>query len=149
MSEESRLATRGFGIGGIVLVRMFAAEIRLKRIDRMRAFSNWCWRVDEHFVRINGERCYRWRAVDHEGEVLEAVVTKRRNKSAALKLLKKLINRYGRAKAIVTDRLPSYSAALKALGAKDLQATGRWLNNRVENSHRSDDERVQWRNVWR
>jgi putative transposase len=67
--------------------------------------------------------------------VLEAVVTKRRSKSAALKLLRKLMKRYGRAKAIVTDRLPSYSAALKALGAKDLQATGRWLNNRVENSH--------------
>jgi transposase-like protein len=43
---------------------MFAAEIRRKRIDRMRAFSNWCWHVDELFVRINGERCYLWRAVD-------------------------------------------------------------------------------------
>ena len=114
---------------------MFAAEIRRKRIDRMRAFSNWRWHVDELFVKINGECCYLWRAVDHEGEVLEAVVTKRRNKSAALKLLSKLMKRYGRAKAIVTDRLPSYAAALKALGAKDLQATGRWLNNRVENSH--------------
>ncbi len=114
---------------------MFAAEIRRKRIDRLRAFSNWRWHVDELFVRINGERRYLWRAVDHEGEVLEAVVTKRRNKSAALKLLRKLMKRYGRAKAIVTDRLPSYGAALKALGAEDLQATGRWLNNRVENSH--------------
>ena len=114
---------------------MFAAEIRRKRIDRMRAFSNWRWHVDEVFVKINGERRYLWRAVDHEGEVLEAVVTKRRNKSAALKLLRKLMKRYGRAKAIVTDRLPSYGAALKALGAEDLQATGRWLNNRVENSH--------------
>ena len=114
---------------------MFAAEIRRKRIDRMRAFSNWRWHVDELFVRINGERRYLWRAVDHEGEVLEAVVTKRRNKSAALKLLRKLMKRYGRPKAIVTDRLPSHSAALKALGAEDLQATGRWLNNRVENSH--------------
>ena len=62
---------------------MFAAEIRRTRIDRMRAFSNWRWHVDELFVRINGERRYLWRAVDHEGEVLEAVVTKRRDKSAA------------------------------------------------------------------
>jgi putative transposase len=113
---------------------MVAAEIRRKRIDWMRAFSNWRWHVDEPFVRINGERCYLWRAVDHEGEVLEAIVTKRRNKCAALKLLKKLMKRYGRAKAIVTDRLPSYGAALKALGAEDRQATGRWLNNRIENS---------------
>jgi putative transposase len=114
---------------------MFAAEIRRKRIDRMRAFSNWRWHVDELFVKINGEHRYLWRAVDHEGEVLEAVVTKRRDKSAALKLLRKLMKRYGRPKAIVTDRLPSYGAALKGLGAKHLQATGRWLNNRVENSH--------------
>jgi len=114
---------------------MFAAEIRRKRVDRMRAFSNWRWHVDELFVKINGEMHYLWRAVGHEGEVLEAVVTTRRNKRAALQVLRKLMKRYGRAKAIVTDRLPSYSAALKALGAKDLQATGRWLNNRVENSH--------------
>ena len=114
---------------------MFAAEIRRRRVDRMRAFSNWRWHVDEVFVKINGERHYLWRAVDHEGEVLEAVVTKRRNKKAALKFLRKLMKRYGSPEEIVTDRLPSYRAALRDLGVSDLQATGRWLNNRVENSH--------------
>ncbi len=123
---------------------MFAAEIRRNRIDRMRAFSNWQWHVDELFVKINGERHYLWRAVDHEGEVLEAVVTKRRNKKAALKFLRKLMRRCGQPEQIVTDRLPSYRAALRDLGATDLQLTGGWLNNRVENSHlplrRRDDE---------
>jgi putative transposase len=114
---------------------MFAAEIRRKRVDQMRAFSDWRWHVDELFVKINGERHYLWRAVDHEGEVLEAVVTKRRNKRAALKFLRKLMKRYGRPREIVTDRLPSYRAALRDLGGSDLQTTGRWLNNRVENSH--------------
>jgi putative transposase len=114
---------------------MFAAEIRRRRVDRMRAFSNWRWHVDEVFVKINGERHYLWRAVDHEGEVLEAVVTKRRNKKAALKFLRKLMRRYGRPEAIVTDRLPSYRAALRELGATDLQSFGRWLINRAENSH--------------
>ena len=114
---------------------MFAAEIRRKRVERMRTFSNWRWHVDEVFVKINGERHYLWRAVDHEGEVLEAVVTKRRNKKAALKFLRKLMRRYGRPDEIVTDRLPSYPAALRELGGSDLQSTGRWLNNRVENSH--------------
>ena len=114
---------------------MFAAEIRRRRVDRMRAFSNWQWHVDEVFVKINGERHYLWRAVDHEGEVLEAVVTKRRNKQAALKFLRKLMRRYGQPDRIVTDRFPSYRAALRELGATDLQATGQWLNNRVENSH--------------
>ncbi len=113
----------------------FAAEIRRKRVDRMRAFSNWRWHLDEVFVKINGERCYLWRAVDHEGEVLDVFVTKRRNKKAALKFLRKLMRRYGPPREIVTDRLPSYRAALRELGWSDLQSTGRWLNNRVENSH--------------
>ena len=114
---------------------MFAAEIKRKRVDRMRAFSNWRWHLDEVFVKVNGERRYLWRAVDHEGEVLEAVVTKRRDKRAALKLLKKLMKRFGAPREIVTDLLRSYRAALKELGAADLQTTGRWLNNRAENSH--------------
>ena len=114
---------------------MFAAEIRRRRVDRMRAFSNWRWHVDEVFVKISGQRYYLWRAVDHEGEVLEAVVTKRRNKKAALKFLRKLMRRYGRPQEIVTDRLSSYRAALRELGGSELQSTGRWLNNRVENSH--------------
>jgi putative transposase len=114
---------------------MFAAEIRQKRVDQMRAFSDWRWHVDEVFVKINGERHYLWRAVDHEGEVLEAVVTKRRNKRPALKFFRKLVRRYGQPGQIVADRLPSYRAALRDLSATGLQVTGRWLNNRVENSH--------------
>ena len=114
---------------------MFAAEIRRKRIEKMRAFSNWRWHVDEVFVKINGERHYLWRAVDHEGEVLEVFVSKRRDRRAALKFLKKSMRRYGRPAAIVTDRLRSYGAALREIGGSDLQVTGRWLNNRAENSH--------------
>ncbi len=114
---------------------IFAAEIRRRRIERMGIYSTWRWHVDEMFVKINGEVRYLWRAVDHEGEVLEAVVTKRRDRKAALKILRKLLRRYGRPREIVTDRLPSYGAALKELGAKDLQSSGRWLNNRVENAH--------------
>ena len=114
---------------------LFAAEIRRQRIDRMRGFSRWRWHVDELFVKINSERHYFWRAVDHEGEVLEAVVTKRRNKRAALKVLRKMMKRYGRAEEIATDRFPSYRAALRDLGGSDRQVTGRWLNNRAENSH--------------
>ncbi|WP_209509912.1 IS6 family transposase, partial [Ruegeria sp. HKCCE4150] len=114
---------------------MFAAEIRRKRVQQLRAFSKWKWHVDEVFVKVNGKRHYLWRAVDHEGEVLEAVVTKRRNKAAALKFLKKLMKRHGCAEEIVTDRFASYKAALREMGALEKQRTGRWLNNRVENSH--------------
>jgi len=78
---------------------------------------------------------YLWRAVDHEGEVLEAYVTKRRDRHAALKFLRKAMKRYGNPKVIVTDRLRSYRAAMKIIGNEDKQDVGRWLNNRAENSH--------------
>ena len=114
---------------------MFAAEIRKKRTASMRGVPQWRWHLDEVFVRINGETHYLWRAVDHEGEVLEAFVTKRRNRKAALRFLKKTMKRYGRPKIIVTDKLRTYRAAMKVIGNKSRQETGRWLNNRAENSH--------------
>lgn len=85
-------------------------------------------------MKINGELHYLWRAVDHEGEVLDAFVSKRRDRKAALKFLKKTMKRYGKPKAVVTDRLKSYRAAMKVIGNADLQVTKQWFNNRAENS---------------
>ena len=114
---------------------VFAAGIRRKRINRMRSYSNWQWHLDEVFVKINGETHYLWRAVDHEGEVLESFVTKRRDRKAALKFLRKTMKRHGNPHIFVTNKLRSYGAAMKAIGNADKQETGRWLNNRAENSH--------------
>ncbi len=86
-------------------------------------------------MKINGETHYLWRAVDHEGEVLEAYVSRRRNRKAALVFLKKIMKRYGRPTEIVTDKLRSYRAAMNIIGIADKQETGRWKNNRCENSH--------------
>lgn len=113
---------------------MFAVEIRKRRIEGMRS-SRWRWHLDEMFVKINGEMHYLWRAVDHEGEILESFVTKTRDKKAALKFLRKAMRRHGRPEAIVTDKLRSYNAALRDLGAAEKHQTGRWINNRAENSH--------------
>jgi putative transposase len=113
---------------------IFESEIRKRRITGMKS-SGWRWHLDEVFVKINGERHYLWRAVDHEGEVLESFVTKTRDKKAALKFLKKTMRKHGRPEVIVTDLLRSYGAALKEIGAAHRQETSRWLNNRAENSH--------------
>jgi IS1 family transposase len=86
-------------------------------------------------VKINGERHYLWRSVDHEGEVLESFVTKRRDKKAALKFLRKSMRRHGSPNVLVTDKLRSYGAAMKEIGNAERQETGRWLNSRAENSH--------------
>jgi putative transposase len=82
-------------------------------------FSHWKWHLDEVFVKINGERHYLWRAVDHEGEVLESYVTKKRDKKAALKFMKKAMRLYGSPNEILTDKLRSYGAAAKELGCSD------------------------------
>jgi putative transposase len=113
---------------------MFAAEIRKRRVQK-RSYSTWRWHLDEVFVRINGETHYLWRAVDHEGEVLEVFATKRRDRKAALQFLKRAMKRYGRPKVVVTDRLRSYRAAMNVIGNGAGQECGRWLNNRAENSH--------------
>jgi len=68
--------------------------------------------------------------------VLEAVVTAKRDKAAALKLLKRIMKMYGRPHSIVTDRLRAYSAAMKEIGGPDRHEVGGRLNNRAENSHR-------------
>ena len=114
---------------------MFAAEIRRKRVQSMRAHTHWRWHLDEVYVKINGEMRYLWRAVDHEGEVLESFATKERDKDAALTFMKKLMKRHGRAQRITTDGLRSYKAAMKEIGNADRQDVGRWANNRAENSH--------------
>ena len=114
---------------------MFAAEIRKKRSASKRAHIRWRWHLDEVFVRINGETYYLWRAVDHEGEVLEAFVTKKRDRKAALGFLRRTMKRYGRPEVSVTDRLRSYRAAMREIGNEARQVTGRWLNNRAEISH--------------
>ena len=82
----------------------------------MRGLPQCGRHLDEVFVQINGETHYLWRAVDHEGEVLEAFVTKKRDRKAALKFLKKAMKRYGHPKIIVTDKLRSYRAAMKVIG---------------------------------
>ncbi len=86
-------------------------------------------------MKINGETQYLWRAVDHEGEVMESYVTRRRDRKAALKFLRKSMKRYGQPEVIVTDKLRSYGAAMKVIGNAPKQETGRGLNNRAENSH--------------
>ena len=114
---------------------MFAAEIKAQRRSYMRGFRQWRWHLDEMYVKVNGELRYLWRAVDHEGEILESFVTKDRDKVAALAFMKKALRNFGSPEAIVTDGLRSYGAAMAELGNAGKRDVGRHLNNRVENSH--------------
>ena len=111
---------------------LIAANLR-----RNRPSPTGRWHLDEVVVKIGGRRMYLWRAVDDEGEVLDVLVQKRRNKQAALKLLRRLLRNTGvHPDVIVTDKLASYRAAMKVLNLQARHRPGGMReNNRAENSH--------------
>lgn len=127
--EVSREAIRCWVIKFGPLV---AANLR-----RGRCAPTGRWHLDEVVAKIGGRRIFIWRAVDDEGEVLDVLVQKRRNKKAALKLLHRLLRNTGATpEAIITDGLASYRAALKVLGLQRRHRPGGMReNNRAENSH--------------
>lgn len=111
----------------------FARELR-----RRRSRPESRWHLDEVFFSIRGRQMYLWRAIDSEGEVLDILVQKRRDKRAAKKLLRKLLKKWGfLPSSIVTDKLKSSGAALHDLGLSSRHETGGRLNNRAKVSHRS------------
>lgn len=109
----------------------------IANLRRARSRPTGRWHLDEVIVKIGGRRMYLWRAVDDEGEVLDVLVQKRRNKQAALKLLRHLLRNSGiHPEAIVTDKLASYRAAMKVFGLQARHRPGGMReNNRAENSH--------------
>jgi putative transposase len=146
---EDLLSERGIDVS-YETVRRWAlkfGQAYAYRLRRFRSRSDTRWHLDEVFVTINGKRMYLWRAVDSEGEVLDILVQSRRNKKAALKLLRKLLKNQGFVPdTIVTDKLPSYGAALKDLGLSKRHDFGGRKNNRAENSHlpiRQRERRMQ------
>ena len=111
---------------------LIAANLR-----RRRQPPSGRWHLDEMYVRIGGRKMWLWRAVDDEGEVLDVLVQKRRNKHAPLKLLRKLLKNQGfHPETITTDKLASYGAAVRELGLTGVHRPGGMReNNRAENSH--------------
>ncbi len=108
-----------------------------RNLRRARDRPDDRWHLDEMVVGLGGRHMYLWRAVDSEGKVLDMLIQPRRNKAAALKLLRKLMKRQGFApRVIVTDKLKSYAAALRELGFSGRHDQSLRANNRAENSHR-------------
>jgi len=135
---EDLLAERGIFVSYETIRRwvnhfgpLIAADLRKRRPK-----PDTTWHLDEVFLKIDGKQVYLWRAVDSEGEVLDVLVQKRRNQRAALKLMRKLLRKYGFIpEKFITDNLRSYGAAARDLGIEKHHERGRWRNNRAENSH--------------
>ena len=135
---EDLLAERGIVVSYETIRRwvnhfgpMIAADLRKRRPK-----PHTTWHLDEVYLKIDGRMVYLWRAVDAEGEVLDVLVQAKRDKHAALKLMRKLLKKYGFVPdLLITDDLRSYGAAARHLGIAKHHQRGRWRNNRAENSH--------------
>ena len=114
-----------------------------RRLKRRRAQPGDKWQVDEVFLSINGERRYLWRAVDQEGNTLDILMTRERDKRAAKRFFHKLLRAHAKPRAVVTDKLRSYGAALKELLLRTEHRQSRYLNNRAECSHQRTRRR-EW-----
>ena len=111
--------------------RVIAADLRKRR---PKPYS--IWHLDAVYLKIGGRFAYLWRTVDAEGEVLDVLVQSRRDKSAAGKLIRKLLKKYEMIPdRLVTDDLGSYGAPARELGIEGRHERGKWKNNRAENSH--------------
>jgi putative transposase len=135
---EDLLAERGLDMSYETIrswVLKFGPAIA-RRLRQRRPRPSNRWHLDEMVVRIAGERMYLWRAVDHEGEVLDMLVQRRRDTRAALRLMRKLLKKHGFApKLLVTDKLRSYASAFRHLRLTCRHEQGLRKNNRAENSH--------------
>src|SRR6202171_4902533 len=133
---EDLLAERGLDISYETIrswVLKFGPLIA-RRLRRSRLRPSDRWHLDEMVVRIAGKRMYLWRAVDHEGEVLDMLVQRRRDRWAALRLMRKLLRRQGfTPKSLTTDKLGSYGAAFRHLGLTCPHEQRLRANNRAEN----------------
>jgi putative transposase len=135
---EDLLAERGIAVSYETVrrwVNHFGPKIAA-HLRKRRPKPHATWHLDEVYLKIDGRMVYLWRAVDAEGEVLDVLVQSKRNKHAALKLMRKLLKKYAFApERLVTDDLRSYAPAARDLGIEHLHERGRWRNNRAENSH--------------
>jgi putative transposase len=135
---EDLLAERGLDLSYETVRRWVLkfGPLIARRLRRGRPRPSNRWHLDEMVVRIAGKRMYLWRAVDHEGEVLDMLVQRRRDSRAALRLMRKLLKKQGFApKLLVTDKLRSYASVFRRLGLSCLHEQGLRMNNRAENSH--------------
>src|SRR5258708_456071 len=137
---EELLAERGLDVSYETVRRWVLkfGPLIARKLRQRRPRPSDRWHLDEMVVRIAGKRMYLWRAVDHEGEILDMLVQRRRDKRAALRLMRKLLKKQGFApKLLVTDKLRSYAAAFRRLRLTCRHEQGPQTNNRVENSHQA------------
>ena len=108
----------------------------MRRIRQKAPTKDDVWYLDEVVVRVNGQKCWLWRAVDQDGYVLDEIVQARRNTKAAKRFFSRLVRQFGEPRVVVTDKLGSYVKLIETLAPDADHRAHKGLNNRIENSHR-------------
>ncbi len=112
-----------------------------RSLQRKRGRLGDNWFVDEVFIKFHGELHYLWRAVDQDGDVIDILVTKKRNRRAAKRFFRKVLKGQGQVPwKLTTDKLRSYSAAHREVFPSVEHRTGQYENNRAEVSHQHTRE---------
>lgn len=113
-----------------------------KELRRRQSRPGDRWHLDEVFIKVNGRMRYLWRAVDQDGNVLDILVTDKRDAAAAKRFFRKLLKQYAYVpRVIVTDKLRSYGAAHREVLPSVEHRSSKYLNNRAENSHQPTRQR--------
>src|SRR5271170_5187310 len=141
---EELLAERGI-IVSYETIRQWCEKFGLDyalRLKRREGRLGDHWHLDEVFIRINGQQRYLWRAVDQDGDVIDILVQPHRDQRAAERFLRKLLRGQGSEPLqIITDKLRSYSAAMRSIFSNVTHRVERYANNRVEASHQPTRQR--------
>jgi putative transposase len=141
---EDLLAERGIEVS-YESIRQWCARFGpeyARKIKKSRGNLGDTWYLDEVFIKIGGELHYLWRAVDQDGDCLDILVQKRRNKKAVKRFFRKLLKGQGTIpRLMVTDKLKSYAAAQREVMPSVAHSTEQYENNRAELSHQPTRQR--------
>jgi putative transposase len=135
---EDLLAERGI-IVSYEAVRIWCQRFGpgyARNLKRRQGRLGDSWHLDKVFIRINSKQHYLWRAVDQDGDAIDILVQPSRDQRAAERFFRRILRGQGKKPfRIITDKLRSYSAAMRTILGKVAHNTERYANNRAEVSH--------------
>jgi putative transposase len=121
----------------------FAPLVSEKLRNKRRGTAGRSWYLDETYIKVSGRWCYLYRAIDRDGNLLDSMLSEHRDRDAARRFLRRLIDGQGRKPLrLTTDKHPAYTKAIRwIVGRKALHRTNQYLNNRMEQHHRPIKQR--------
>ncbi|PJX31441.1 IS6 family transposase [Klebsiella sp. A-Nf5] len=148
---EEMMAERGIVVDHSTLHRWVIRLVPLldKAFRRHKRTVGRRWRMDETFIKINGQWKYLYRAVDTAGHTIDFLLTAKRDAAAALRFFRKAIRQHGESDVVTIDKSGAKTAALTTLNADKTEEEAitirqsKYLNNLIEQDHRNIKRRIR------